>query len=134
MVLLLVTLGGWFYWASQRPGGVSGTINGWIDNVRGDVAKVSADPDVDKATTYFDAQYSSSGAYPRLSDEQLATAGIGVGVTVYWCTTNAMVIQGAAGGGTVSHLLLSGHDVGTVTGKQGCPANLNAPEPWHLHS
>ena len=28
------------------PGGVSGTVNGWISHVRGDVAKVSADPDL----------------------------------------------------------------------------------------
>src|SRR5439155_10400832 len=46
LVILAGGLGAWFSWAAQRPGGVSGTVNGWISHVRGDVEKISADPDL----------------------------------------------------------------------------------------
>jgi hypothetical protein len=129
LLVLVLSLGGWFFWASRRPGGVSGTINGWIDHVRGDVATLSADPDLKKATDYYNAQYSTSGAYPQLTDDQLALAG-GVGISSQWCSAQAVVLQGAGGGGTVSRLLLDGHDVGTIDGKQGCPNDLDNPVPW----
>jgi hypothetical protein len=29
-------------------------------------------------------------------------------------------------------LLLSGHDLGEVTGKYGCPTDLRKPLPWKL--
>jgi len=122
--------GTWLAWASQRPGGVSGTVNGWVDKVRGDVAKVSADPDLAKARRYFSAQYTAANAYPQLSESDLAAVGIGVGVNVVYCTQQAVVIQGASGGGTVSRLLDGGHDFGELNGKYDCPADLGHPTPW----
>jgi hypothetical protein len=130
--ILLVALAVWCGWASQRPGGISGTVNSWIEHVRGDVIKISADPDLHKASVYFNAQYSVSSAYPRLTDDQLATAGIGMGVTVDWCSARAVVLEGAVGAGSASRLLIDGRDVGTVNGKHGCPENLADPQPWKL--
>ena len=57
-------------------------MDGWISHVRGDVAKVSADPDLAKARRYYQAQYQATNQYPQLSDADLAGVGIGVGVTV----------------------------------------------------
>ena len=87
MFLVLLTLGAgtWVAWAAQRPGGVSGAISGWVSKVRGDVAKVSADPDLAKARRYFSAQYGASNAYPQLSESDLAAVGIGVGVNIVYC-------------------------------------------------
>jgi hypothetical protein len=130
-ILLLVGLAVWLGWASQRPGGISGTVNGWIENVRGDVVKVSADPDLHKAAKYYNDQFKATDAYPQLTEDELATHGVGMGVTVVWCNTQAVVIQGAVGGGTASRLLINGHEIGTVTGKQDCPVSLADPSPWH---
>jgi hypothetical protein len=130
LTLLIVGVGTWTYWASQQPGGVSGTINGWIEHVRGDVAQVSADPDAAKARRYYQSQYQTTGAYPQLSDSDLASVGIGVGVSVDWCGTHAVVIQGATGGGFSSRLLVSGRDLGEVAGRVNCPNNLANPAPW----
>ena len=63
--------------------------------MRGDVAKVSADPDLATARQYFNAQYPRRSAYPQMTDSDLAAAGIGVGVNVDWCNSQAVVIQGA---------------------------------------
>jgi hypothetical protein len=130
MVIMLVGLASWTYWASQRPGGVSGTINGWISHVRGDVAQVSADPDAEKARRYYQSQYQTTGVYPQMSDSDLTSVGIGVGVTVNWCSSHAVVIQGATGGGFSSRLLVSGRDLGEVQGQVNCPGNLANPLPW----
>jgi hypothetical protein len=130
IMVLVIGLGSWAYWASQRPGGVSGTVNGWIDHVRGKVDSVSTDPDLAKARRFFTGQYVATNAYPQMSESDLAGAGIGVGVDVEWCNSQAVVIQGASGGGTVSRLLLAGHDFGELTGKYGCPADLSKPLPW----
>jgi len=132
IALLIIGLGGWLYWASQRPGGVSGTIDGWIKHVRGDVADVSNDPDAATARRYLQGQYQSTGVYPQMSDSDQAAAGIGVGVTIDWCTAHAVVIQGAVGGGFSSRLLLSGKDLGEVPGRISCPGNLANPAPWSL--
>jgi hypothetical protein len=132
ITLLVAGLGSWTYWASQRPGGVSGTVNSWIDHVRGKVDSVSTDPDLAKARRYFNGQYAATSAYPNMSESDLAGAGIGVGIDVSWCSSQAVVIQGASGGGTVSRLLLAGHDLGEVTGKYGCPADMRKPLPWKL--
>ena len=48
-MLLIIGLGTWVAWAAKQPGGVSGTVNSFISHIRGDVAKVSADPDLAKA-------------------------------------------------------------------------------------
>ncbi len=131
LILLVVAgLGSWTYWASQRPGGVSGTVHGWIDDVRGKVDSVSTDPDLATARRYFNGQYAGSNAYPQMTEADLAAAGIGVGVNVEWCNSQAVVIQGASGGGTVSRLLVSGHDLGELKGKYDCPADLTKPLPW----
>jgi hypothetical protein len=130
LTLLLLSVGAWTYWASQRPGGVSGTVNGWITHVRGKVDSVSTDPDLGTARRYFNGQYTKSRSYPHMSESDLTSAGIGVGVNVEWCSTQAVVLQGASGGGTVSRLLLAGKDLGELTGKYGCPADLAHPTPW----
>jgi hypothetical protein len=130
--MLIVGLASWAFWASQRPGGISGTINGWIAHVRGDVAEVSADPDAAKARRYYQSQYDTTGVYPMMSDSDLASVGVGVGVTVDWCSAHAVVIQGATGGGFSSRLLLSGKDLGEVTGRVDCPGNFANPAPWKL--
>ncbi|HUI48146.1 MAG TPA: hypothetical protein VL119_05585 [Acidimicrobiia bacterium] len=130
IALLVVGLATWTFWASQRPGGVSGTVKDWIHHVRGDVAQVSSDPDLTTARNFYNAQYTATHAYPQMSEADLTGAGIGVGVTIDWCSPQAVVIQGAAGGGDVSRLLLAGKDLGEVTGKYGCPGDLADPVPW----
>jgi hypothetical protein len=132
LVILAGGLGTWFSWAAQRPGGVSGTVNSWISDVRGDVAKISADPDLARARRYFNGQHQATGVYPHLSEADLAAVGVGVGVSVDWCNAQAVVIQGASGGGTVSRLLLSGQDLGEVPGKSTCPTDLADPAPWKI--
>jgi hypothetical protein len=130
LICLLLALGGWFAWASEQPGGVSGTINGWIENVRGDVARVSTDPDLGDATTFYNREYKKSGFYPQMSENDLASAGIGVGVSVQWCNRNAVVLQASVGGGTGSRLLLAGEEIGTEQGRHGCPTDFENPAPW----
>jgi hypothetical protein len=130
LLCLLVAVGGWFAWASQQPGGASGTINGWIEDVRGDVARVSTDPDLNAATKYYSKQYKSTGVYPRMSENDLGAAGIGLGVNVEWCSRNAVVLQGTVGGGTASRLLLAGEEIGTEQGRHGCPTDFDSPAPW----
>ena len=132
VLLLIVGLGSWTYWASQRPGGVKGTVSGWVSKVRGDVASVSADPDIAKARSYFDKQYKLTGAYPVMGESDLAGIGVGVGVSAQSCGPQAVVIQGASGGGTASRLLLAGHDLGELSGKYDCPADLAHPSPWKM--
>jgi hypothetical protein len=130
LVCLLLALGGWFAWAAQQPGGVSGTINGWLDDVRGDVARVSTDPDLSAATKYHSEQYEATGAYPRMNETDLAAAGIGLGVSVEWCSSQAVVLRGTVGGGTASRLLVAGEEIGTEQGRYGCPRNYENPAPW----
>jgi hypothetical protein len=130
LIVLLLAIGGWVAWASGREGGVSGTVNSWIDDMRGEVAKVSSDPDFNRAVEYFDKQYESTGRYPRMTESDLASARIGVGINVEWCNASAIVVRGAAGGGTASRLLVAGRDLGNVSGRQSCPADLSHPTPW----
>ncbi len=130
IVLVVLGLGSWTYWAAHRPGGVSATVSGWVSKVRGDVANVSTDPDLATARRFFTGQYAATGQYPKLGEADLTAAGVGVGVTVEWCGPQAVVIQGGSGGGTVSRLLLAGHDLGTLNNRYDCPADLNNPLPW----
>ena len=130
LTLLLIGVGTWGAWASQRPGGVSGTVNSWISNVRGDVARVSSDPDLAKARHYYNAQYATTHAYPQLTDSDLLAAGVGIGVNVQWCGAQAVVIQGGQGGATSSRLLLAGKDLGVLPARYDCPASLVDPAPW----
>jgi hypothetical protein len=131
--VLLLALVGWCAWAYQRPGGISGTINGWVAHVRGDVGAISADPDLGRGANYYNSQYASTRSYPQLSDDDLAT-NAGIGIRADWCSAQAVVLQGSSGGGTVSRLLLYGQDLGNVNGKQPCPASLTDPAPWKLKS
>jgi hypothetical protein len=130
-LVFLLALIIWCGWASQRPGGISGTINGWINHVRGDVAQISADPDLHRGATYYNAQFKVDQAYPQLSDDQIASE-IGIGIKAVWCNRQAVVLQGASGGGWESVLLLNGRDLGTVQGARGCPVDFTAPAPWKL--
>jgi hypothetical protein len=130
LTLILIGLGTWVAWAQQRPGGVSGTVNSWISDVRGDVAKVSSDPDLAKARRYYNGQYTATHTYPQLSDSDLAAVGVGIGVNVQWCSAQAVVIQGGQGGTTSSRLLLGGKDLGALPAKYDCPASLANPLPW----
>lgn len=133
MVALLVGLATWAGWAAQRPGGISGTIDSWISNVRGDVAKASVDPDLAKAVKILNTQYAqNSSGYPQLTADQQQALGIGAAIDVTWCSNQAMVVQGGAGGGTRTDLLISGKDVSFVLSAQGCPADLGNPAPFTL--
>jgi hypothetical protein len=125
-VILLSGMGMWSAWASQQPGGVSGTINGFIDHVRGEVQDASAGPSLKHAAKYFNEQYGQNGQYPRPTEEQLTSAGIGVDLDIADCGGQAVVLRTL----TVSRLLLAGKDLGEVSGKQNCPADLDNPSPW----
>jgi hypothetical protein len=130
VALLIVALGAWLFWASQRPGGISGTVDHWISHVRGDVANVTTDPDLATARNFYAAEYKQNKAYPEMSESDLTAAGIGIGINIDFCSEQAVVIQGADGGGTVSYLLVGGQDLGSVTGKYDCPDDITHPAPW----
>jgi hypothetical protein len=116
----------WAAWAMQQPGGISGTLNGFIDRVRGGVETATTGPDLRRAANYFDDRYEENGAYPRLNEEQLTGAGIGIDIDVTSCGSQAVVLRTL----TASRLLLAGDDLGDVSGKQPCPADLRDPAPW----
>jgi hypothetical protein len=133
-VFLIAVLIGLAYLQTQ-PGGVSGQVNKWIDKARGDVESASANPDLRRASEYFNRQYDAGGVYPNMSEEQIRddpTAGFGIGVDVFWCGPQAMVLQSLTGSGTVSRLLLEGNDRGDVAGRNGCPTDLTKPAPWKI--
>ncbi len=125
-LVLLIAVGAWGVWAQGRPGGVSGTINGFIDHVRGDVQDVGTGKDMSNAVKYFQGQYAATGSYPTPTDDQLSAAGISIDLIVVNCSPSVVVLQTL----TASHLLVSGKDHGEVAGKVGCPANANHPAPW----
>ena len=124
--LVAVALVAWFVWATQQPGGVSGTVNGFIEQVRGGVQRASAGPDVRRAASYFNNQYAQTGTYPQLTEEQMTAAGVGIDVDVANCGGQAVVLQTL----TVSRLLLAGQDLGEVGGRLPCPTDLRHPSPW----
>ena len=126
LLVLMVGLGGWFVWAQGQPGGVSGTINGFIGHVRGDVQDAGTGQDMHNAVKYFQGQYQQTGVYPTATEDQLATAGISIDLLVVNCSSNVVVLQTL----TVSHLLISGKDHGEVAGKVGCPSDPTHPSPW----
>jgi len=130
LTLVAIGLVGWFAWATQQPGGVSGTVNGFIDHVRGGVEGVSAGPDLRRAASYFNDQYAQTSGYPQLNEEQMTAAGIGIDVDVVSCGSQAVVMQTL----TVSRLLIAGVDVGEVSGRRPCPTDLQHPTPWKVKS
>jgi hypothetical protein len=127
---LLLALGGWFAWASQQPGGVSGTVNGFVDHLRGDVEDLSGGRGLKQATDYYNGQYSATGTYPVLNENQQSAANIGLDVDIVNCSPQAVVLQTV----TVSRLLVSGTNLGDVSGRVGCPTDLGHPDPWKLKS
>jgi hypothetical protein len=133
--LVLLALGGWAVYLQTKPGGVSGQVNDWIDKVRGNVEGASANPDLRRASEYFNAAYAKNGSYPAMTDDQLRddpNAGFGIGVDTLYCNPQAMVLQSLTGSGTVSRLLLDGKDLGDVSGRIDCPTNFQDPKPWKL--
>lgn len=126
MVLLAIGLAAWVAWAAQQPGGVSGTVSGFIAHVRGDVQDVSGGASLKHASGYFNNAYAQNGVYPRPTEEQLGAADIGVDVDVVDCGGQGVVLRTL----TVSRLLVAGKDLGEVSGSQACPADLNDPSPW----
>ena len=128
--LLLIALGGWFAWASQRPGGVSGTVNGFIDHIRGDVEDLSGGRGLKQATQYYNEQYGQTGSYPILNESQLSAANVGIDITVLHCDARAVVLQTV----TVSRLLVAGENFGDVSGRAGCPTDYDHPAPWKSKS
>jgi hypothetical protein len=126
LTLVAVGLVAWFVWATQQPGGVSGTLNGFIEHVRGGVEGASAGPDMRRAASYFNDQYAQSGSYPQLSEEQMTAAGIGIDIEVVSCGGQAVVLQTL----TLSRLLLAGQDLGERSGRHPCPTDLRNPTPW----
>ncbi len=123
---LLLALGGWFAWASQRPGGVSGTVNGFIAHLRGDVEDLSSGRGLKQATAYYNGQYAQTGTYPVLNESQLAAANIGMDIDVVNCAPQAVVLQTV----TVSRLLVAGENRGDVSGRVACPSDIDHPDPW----
>jgi hypothetical protein len=133
--VVLLVLVGWLAWAYTTPGGPSARIGNWIDRTRGDVALAGMGPGLRQTTAYFNGLYESQGSYPNMSDtdiQQDQKAGFGLGMKFLWCNSQAVVLQTPSASGSVSRLLLAGHDLGDVNSAQGCPANLTKPAPWQL--
>src|SRR5689334_21129825 len=53
MPLLCLCLVGYLGWLQTQPGGVSGHVNDWIDKIRGGVESASTNPDLKRASEYF---------------------------------------------------------------------------------
>jgi len=128
LVLLAIGLVVWFAWATKQPGGVSGTINGFIEHVRGEVQDASAAPDMHNASKHYNDLYAQTGNYPVLSEDQMTAAGIGIDIDVAYCTPDAIVLRTL----TVSRLLVGGHDLGEQPGHLDCPRDLSDPAPWKV--
>ena len=131
--VVLLALLGWVGWAYTTPGGPSARISSWIAHTRGVVDTASSGPGLHQTATYFDQLYAAEGSYPNMSDTAIQEdpkAGFGLGMNFIWCSGQAIVLQAPTAGGTVSRLLVGGHDLGDVTTSAGCPANLAHPSPW----
>lgn len=133
LTLLSIVLLGWLGWAYTTPGGPSARIRQWIDHTRGDIAQASVNPDVHQSAVYFDSLYKAQGSYPNLSDAAIqASPGFGLNETLLYCGPQALVLQSLSSGGSLSRLLLAGHDLGNAPNTHGCPANLAKPSPWKV--
>jgi len=133
--VLLLLVAAWLAWAYTTPGGPSARIQGWIDHTRTDVADVSLGPGLHKTANYFNGLYATQGSYPHLSDTQLQedpNAAFGINMGYQWCSPSAVVLTSNGAGGSVSRLLLSGRDLGNVSGSYGCPGDLTKPLPWRV--
>jgi len=133
--VILLALLGWLGWAYTTPGGPNARISSWIDHTRGVVDSASVGPGLHQTATYFDQLYASQGSYPNMSDTAIQedpNAGFGLGMKFTWCSGQAVVLQAPTAGGSLSRLLVGGHDLGDVSKVAGCPANLAHPAPWKL--
>jgi len=133
--LILLALLGWLGWAYTTPGGPNARISSWIDHTRGVVDSASVGPGLHQTATYFDQLYATQGSYPNMSDtaiEEDPNAGFGLGMKFIWCSGQAVVLQAPTAGGSLSRLLVGGHDLGDVSQVAGCPVNLAHPAPWKL--
>jgi hypothetical protein len=133
--LVLLALLGWVAWAYTTPGGPTARINDWISHTRGDVAAFGIGQGLGQTTTYFNGLYATQGSYPDMTDTAIQedpNAGFGLSMKFMWCSSQAVVLQSLAAGGTVSRLLVAGREVGEVNGAYGCPANMAKPVPWKL--
>jgi hypothetical protein len=131
--LILLALLGWLGWAYTTPGGPNARIGNWIDHARGVVDDASVGPGLRQTATYFDDLYATQGSYPNMSDTAIQEdpkAGFGLGMNFTWCGGQAVVLQAPTAGGSVSRLLVAGHDLGDVNKVAGCPSNLAHPAPW----
>jgi hypothetical protein len=131
-IIGLVLLG-WLGWAATTPGGVSARLHDISEKIQNLVNDATTDPGLKRAATYYNERYDREGSYPQLSDADLRDdpdAGFGMGVTVTWCSPHAMVLESLTGSGTISRLILEGHDYGDVHGKAACPTDLTNPVPW----
>jgi hypothetical protein len=135
-VVLAVLAIGFFVWAQLAPESAANhDLRNVIADARGAVEKASTDPSLKQAENYYNQQYTDTGSYPYLSDNDQhngSATDFGVGVTVLWCSRQAVVLQSMTGSGSLSRLLLNGKTVGDVFGEQQCPANLAIPTPWKL--
>jgi hypothetical protein len=133
--VVLLALGGWLAWAQTREGGARAQIQHAIDNARGAVENATTDPGMKRAATYFNEQYARDGRYVQWTEaQQRADPNVdwGVGVAVNFCNPQALVLHSLAGSGTVSRLLLRGHDLGDAVGKHACPVDYANPVPWNV--
>jgi hypothetical protein len=123
----------WLVWAATTPGGVSARLESISDRIEGLLDDATTDPGLKRAATFYNDQYERTGSYPQLSQTEIdddPDAGWGVGVTVEWCSRDAIVLHSLTGRGTISRLLVQGQDLGDVAQKQSCPADLTNPAPW----
>ncbi len=132
--VLLVGVVAWFAWAQFDQ---SSTANHQLKTVIGDakqmVVNASTDPTLKRAEIFYNQQFSATGSYPNLNDQQLhngQNTDFGVGVTVQWCAPNVVVLQSMTGTGAISRLLESGKTIGDALGTHNCPADYANPTPW----
>jgi hypothetical protein len=134
--VLAVAAIGFFVWAQIAPESAANhDLRSAIADARGAVMKASTDPSLKRAEIFYNQQYSDTGAYPYLSDNDQhngSNTDFGVGVTTLWCNAHAIVLQSMTGSGSLSRLLVDGKTVGDVFGEQQCPADLSNPTPWSV--
>ena len=132
--LLVIAAIGFFVWAQVAPESAANhDLRNAIADARSAVQKASTDPSLKRAEIFYNQQYADTGSYPYLSDTAQhddPNTDFGVGVTVIWCSNNAVVLQSMTGSGSLSRLLVGGKTIGDVFGEQQCPASLSNPVPW----
>ncbi|HEX4491784.1 MAG TPA: hypothetical protein VH914_11305 [Acidimicrobiia bacterium] len=126
---MVVVLG----WAALSPGGLEARLTGVNSGLRNAVADITQNRALEDASTMFDDWYAQQGSYPQKTQSDLdddPSAAWGAGMDVEWCSPRAVVLTSLTVSGTVSRLLLDGKPRGDVSGKVGCPKDLDDPAPW----